>query len=88
MELTSDHDPVVLHNDRDSGSTTKTKQAGEKVLDFDYSQQGADWPKKFPECARSQQSPINLLDPISSYGQAYSLIDAELDALTKTYGVA
>ena len=57
-------------------------------MDFDYTQQGADWPKKFPECARSQQSPINLLDPISSYGQAYSLMDAELDALTKTYGVA
>lgn len=68
MELTDDHNPVVLHNDRDSGATTKTNLAGSAVVDFDYSQQGADWPEKFPDCARPQQSPINLLDPISSYG--------------------
>jgi hypothetical protein len=35
---------------------------------WDYSQNGADWPDRFPNCAEPIQSPINLLDPITAYG--------------------
>ena len=35
---------------------------------FNYDQHGADWPDLFPACGNEQQSPINLLSPITKYG--------------------
>lgn len=40
---------------------------------------GLNWPSQFPQCGGPQQSPINLLSPISDYGQTYNVYDAAVD---------
>ena len=52
---------------------------------WDYSKNGEDWPIKFPACGSKQQSPVNLLTPISKYGKLYSVFDATTDMLKFEY---
>lgn len=46
---------------------------------------GADWPDAYPNCASSHQSPINLLDAETEYGQTYNIYDFADDYLIPTY---
>jgi hypothetical protein len=43
------------------------------IKGWDYAQNGADWVNTFPICRQSHQSPINLIDPKSKYGQSYNI---------------
>lgn len=69
------HNPAIIEE--------KSANAGGNQ--WDYSSNGADWPEKYPDCARPQQSPINLLTPFSEYGQAYDIYDAAVDNLVFSY---
>ena len=62
--------------------------AGErkKRAEWDYKQTGADWPAKYPDCALPQQSPINLLTPLTKYGRAYDIYDSAEDGTVPSYG--
>jgi carbonic anhydrase len=50
-------------------------------VEFDYTTNGADWPEAYPDCALTNQSPIDL---ISAPG-AYETYAASEDQFTKTY---
>jgi hypothetical protein len=52
---------------------------------WDYSQNGADWPDKYPNCADGVQSPINLIDPVTSYGLSYYQYNYAEDEYTPEY---
>ena len=54
---------------------------------WDYAQNGSNWGKDYPECTRGQQSPINLLDAVSKYGQSYDIYKSATDVLQSTYGL-
>ena len=47
---------------------TEYGETATSSFEWDYSQNGADWPDKFPDCGLPQQSPVNLLTAISEYG--------------------
>ena len=47
--------------------------------------QGADWAEKYPDCGLPQQSPINLLDPVTEFGRAYEIHDPEDDQTFSEY---
>lgn len=49
--------------------------------DYDYISNGSDWPSIFPDCALSNQSPINLNSKTGSY-QQYDQLE---DLYTKSY---
>jgi hypothetical protein len=55
------------------------------VPEWNYDQHGDDWPDKYPNCALSHQSPINLIDPITEYGQTYNIMDYADDGYEGTY---
>ena len=46
---------------------------------WDYVKNGADWSVNYPDCASDHQSPINFVEPVSDYGQAYDVYDFALD---------
>ena len=46
---------------------------------WDYLKNGADWVINYPDCASDHQSPINFVEPVSDYGQAYDVYDFDLD---------
>ena len=46
---------------------------------------GADWPERYPECDTDQQSPIDLLSPITAYGQSYDIYDVAIDKVALQY---
>ena len=52
---------------------------------WDYAQGGTDWPIKYPGCGISSQSPINLLQPQSSYGKAYKFLKSKKDGFVANY---
>jgi len=52
--------------------------------DWDYSQNGADWPDGFLNCGSINQSPINLVTPDSEEFD-YEIYKARDDAYTKSY---
>jgi hypothetical protein len=56
--------------------------------DFSYASYGADWGIKYPDCSRDQQSPINLLDAKSKYGNSYPILSSLADQMQVTYGKA
>lgn len=60
-------------------TATLVNASGDEV--FDYLQNGADWPDDFPDCALTNQSPINLK---SAY-DAYTRYDKSEDLYTKIY---
>ena len=49
--------------------------------EYDYSQNGRDWPSKFADCAKTNQSPIDLSTNPSAYPR-YTSAD---DSFTKIY---
>ena len=58
---------------------------GGKGYSWNYKLKGADWGEKFPACAIDKQSPINLIDPINDYGQAYDIYDSGDDQQQSSY---
>lgn len=40
---------------------------------WNYAQNGRDWAINFPQCGMPFQSPINLLSPVTDYGQSYRM---------------
>jgi len=44
-----------------------------KSKSWDYTLNGSDWAKDYPQCALPKQSPINFIDPQNDYGQAYDI---------------
>ena len=58
---------------------------GERNKEWNYDKQGADWAEKYPDCGLPQQSPINLLDPVTEYGRAYEIHAAAADEHAPTY---
>jgi hypothetical protein len=57
----------------------------EKMANFNYEVQGDDWPKKFYFCGQPQQSPINLLTPVSKYGTQYNIYSPLVDNPKRDY---
>lgn len=53
--------------------------------EWNYDLHGADWPDLYPNCAKSHQSPINLLDYETEYGQSYNIYKFEDDNVVPTY---
>ena len=60
--------------------------------EYNYKEQGADWPNLKSEngeennCGGNTQSPVNLLQPIGSYGWAYGeTIPKANDKFSKTF---
>ena len=53
--------------------------------DWNYELDGADWAQLYPTCGMSHQSPINLLKPMSKYGQAYDIWPFDDDKLYRSY---
>ena len=51
----------------------------ERNKDWNYDLHGADWAEKYPDCGLPQQSPINLLDPVTEFGRAYEIHPFEED---------
>jgi hypothetical protein len=49
--------------------------------DYDYTTNGADWPESYPDCALTNQSPIDLTSAPGTY-ETYA---ASEDQFTKTY---
>jgi hypothetical protein len=50
-------------------------------VEFDYITNGADWPEDYPDCGRTNQSPIDLI----SAQDTYKTYAASEDKFTKTY---
>ena len=52
---------------------------------WNYNEHGSDWRLKYPSCALSHQSPINLLKPMTKYGQLYDIFPSTVDKLNRVY---
>ena len=50
-------------------------------VEFDYTTNGADWPDSYPDCALTNQSPIDLISAAGTY-ETYASTE---DMFTKTY---
>jgi hypothetical protein len=53
--------------------------------EWNYDEHGADWPAGYPDCGLPQQSPINLIDPVTEFGKAYEIHPSEDDATKSNY---
>lgn len=53
--------------------------------EWNYDEHGADWVNIYPDCALPQQSPINLIDPVTEYGKSYEIHPSEDDSTVKKY---
>lgn len=67
---------------------SQTEETHEETVTYpiwNYDQNGAEWPDLFPNCGQPQQSPINLMQPTSEYGNSYYLYNFEDDNSDKSY---
>lgn len=85
------HFPFLIKEKEDNSTCTlensnsANHEDEQSANSWDYALNGADWPNKFPSCGTAQQSPINLIDVYSKYGQAYDIFLFDTDSLVASY---
>ena len=79
---TSTQTNITLKKSSTFNSPSQVLQANPN---WNYDEHGADWPLTYPECGLSHQSPINMLQPVTKWGQVYDIFPFALDNLYRSY---